>query len=287
VRDAVTPPVTAPTGAELDLDNPPERARPRYRWRGPLAVAVAAVLVGAAAGAAVRAATAGTPPPALPQAEISFVEAHLDGSAVVTVRLTVHNSAPAPVVVSDFVAGGVATTQVTEHVNRPVPGHGTTSILASMTADCSRTLVFTPLKAQLRLGDGAVVDAVPQRELASAGGLCRLVRSELPDGWWDPWPQVTVRPVGEYLEVTMPALDAGASLAGIFAGQTIFAYVRAPEPLGNGYKPIYLLPPKGCVLSDTRRMPTGLKFLLTGTGGLRTRYVPVGPELARWLLRRC
>jgi hypothetical protein len=286
VRDAVTPPVIAPTGAELDLDVPPLGARRRRRWFWPFAVVLTVVLVGAATGAALRTVTAGALPPTLPQAELGYVEAHLDGSTTATLRLTVHNPAESPVLVSDVVATGIAEGRISEPVRRTVEGGETAAVLFTVTADCNRSLTFTALDVQVRLADGTTVDAVPTRALASAGGLCRLMRAQLPDGWWDPWPEATARPVGDNLELTLPPLEPGRKLAGIWAGGTILDY-GSPELVGTAYPAITLKPPNGCVLDQARRMPTGLKVLLTGTDGLRTRYVVVGPELARWLLRRC
>jgi hypothetical protein len=286
----VTPPVFAlqpGSGAELDLDSPTAHHAAGRRWRGPVALLVAVVLIGASIGAVTRTLTAGTPPPALPQAELGFAEAHLDGDTVATLRVTVHNSSAAAVTVTSFEAEGIHTERVTAAVGRQVPPHATTAILVPVSADCTRSLIFTDLNAVLHLGDGTTVRAVPDRDLASAGGLCRQLRAALPDGWWDLWSGVTVRPVGDNLELTMPALEPGASLAGVWIGQTLLAYAAAAEPVGDVYKPIQLLPPDRCIVASGDRVPTGLRILLTGEGGLRNRYVVLGPDLARWIMRRC
>ena len=274
-------------GPELDLDSPAVAPGVRRRHRGLLALLVAGLLLGAGAGAVTRTLTAGTPPPPLPQANLAFAEAHLDGDTIATLRLTVHNSAATAVTVTEFEADGIRTERITAPVRRTVAPHSTAAFLVPVAADCSRTLVFKALKAQLRLSDGTAVPAVAQRTLTSAGGLCRQVRAALPDGWWDPWAGVTLRPVGEYLELTLPPLNPGASLAGVWVGKTLLAYLHAAEPVGNRYKPILLVPPRDCVIANGERLPTGVRILLTGEGGLRNRYVVIGPDLARWLLKRC
>jgi len=273
--------------AELDLDSPAAVPRARRRYRGTLALLVAALLIGASLGAVTRTLTAGTPPPPLPQAILTFGGAHLDGDTVATLRVTVHNSAATAVTVTAFEADGIRTGRVTERVRTTVEPHTTAAVLVPVAADCSRTLVFTALKAQLRLADGGVVPAVPDRTLASAGGLCRQLRAALPNGWWDPWAGVTLRPVGPHLELTLPPLDPGGSVAGVWVGKTLLSYATAAEPVGNRYKPILLVQPRNCVVANGDRVPTGLNILLTGRGGLRNRYVVVGPDLARWLMQRC
>jgi hypothetical protein len=285
----VTPPVFDLTqrSAELDLDVPATGYRPRRAWRVPLVAAIAALLVSAAAGAAIRTLTAGSPPLALPQAELAFVEAHLDGETVATLRVTVHNAARAPVRVTSFEAEGIRDGHLSVPVDQVVPAEGTIAVRVSVSADCSRSINAKPLRAQLRFADGGTVTAVPSRDLVSAGGLCRQVRGAMPDGWLDPWPGVTIEPAGENLVLTMPPLEPGASLAGVWVGKTLLGYARAPEPVGDSYRPIVLVPPVVCLLDEESRMPTGLRILLTGHGGLRDRYVVVGPDLARWLMRRC
>jgi hypothetical protein len=275
------------TDAELDLDSPVADRAARRRWRGPLALLVTAVLVGAAAGAVTRTLTANPPPPAPPQAELGFAEGHLDGGTVATLRLTVHNSASNPVTVTGFEADGVRAERVTQQVRRIVPGGETVMLLVPVTADCTRTLIFTPLEAVVRFADGGTVPAVPDRSLASAGGLCRQLRAELPDGWWDPWAGATARPVGDDLQVTLPPLDPGATIVGVWAGQAILSYTGPPAPAPDGSLSLVLAPPRHCVVSPGDRVPTGLRVLLTrgGENGLRMRHTPLGPEVARWLLR--
>ena len=274
-------------GPELDLDSPAVAPGGRRRHRGLLALLVAGLLLGAGAGAVTRTLTAGTPPPPLPQANLAFAEAHLDGDTIATLRLTVHNSAATAVTVTEFEADGIRTERITAPVRKTVAPDSTAAFLVPVAADCSRTLVFKALQARLRMSDGTVVPAVPERALGSAGGLCRQLRAALPDGWWDPWAGVTLRPVGGYLELTLPPLDPSASLAGVWVGKTILAYAAPAEPVGNRYKPILLVPPRDCVIANGERLPTGIRVLLTGDGGLRNRYVVIGPELARWLLQRC
>jgi hypothetical protein len=292
VQAVVTPPVSAlhpAPDAELDLDVAPVDPRPRGHWRAALALFLVAVLVGAASGAVLRTLTAGTPPPALPQAELGFVEGHLDGGTIATLRLTIRNGSPVPVAIDRFEAAGIRTDRVTVPVRRTVPGRGTTAMLLPVNVDCTRTLVFSALEARVILGDGTAVPAVTARRLAAAGGLCRQLRGELPEGWWDPWSGVTHRMVGDNLELTLPPVDPGVGLAGVWVGDTLLATVPPRVVLvGNRYPPFQLMPPDHCVLGDGARMPTGVRILLAGgTRGLRTRYVVIGPDLARWLLRRC
>jgi hypothetical protein len=85
----------------------------------------------------------------------------------------------------------------------------------------------------------------------------------------------------------MPPLDPGASLAGVWVGPKLLDYTEAAQPVGNTYKPILLVPPRDCVVTNGARAPTGLSILLTGRTGLRNRYVVIGPDLARWVMRRC
>jgi hypothetical protein len=285
----VTPPIVDFTrrGAELDLDAPATTAARRQRWRGPAVAAVAALLVSGAVGATLRTLTAAAPPPALPQAALTFVEAHLDGDTMATLGVTVHNAGQAPVTVASFEADGVRPGHLSHALGVTVPPEGTTTMRVTVVADCRRSIDVSPLRTQIRLADGTSVTAVPSHELKSAGGLCRRVRAELPDGWWDPWLGVTVEPDGENMRLTLPALDPGASLAGVWVGKTLLGYKTPPEPVGNTYRPLTLLPPSQCLLADEPRLPTGLRILLTGRSGLRDRYVVVGPSLARWLLHRC
>jgi hypothetical protein len=112
----VTPPVFAlrpDEAAELDLDSPAVVPRARRRRRGTLALFVAALLVGAGLGAVTRTLTAGTPPPPLPQANLAFGGAHLDGDTVATLRVTVHNGADTAVTVTAFEADGIRAGRVT------------------------------------------------------------------------------------------------------------------------------------------------------------------------------
>ena len=284
----MTPPIVdLRRGAELDLDAPPATVPRGRRWRGPAVALVAALLVSAGVGATLRTLTADPPPPALPQAELAFVEAHLDGNTVATLGVTVHNAGTAPVTVTSFEAEGIRPGRLSQPLDVTVQPEGTTSVRISVTADCRRSLDASPLHARLHMTDGTTVTAVPSRELASAGGLCRQVRAALPDGWWDPWTGVSVELDGDDLRLTLPRLDPGASLAGVWVGKTLLAYAAAPEPAGGTYRPITLVPPEGCILDTESRLPTGLRILLTGRSGLRDRYVVVGPSLARWLLYHC
>ena len=286
----MTPPIAGLTrrGAELDLDAPATNAPRRQRWRAPAIAMVAALLVSAAVGATLRTITADAPPPVLPQAELAFIEAHLDGNTVATLGLTVHNGGVTPVTVASFEADGVHSGHLSRRLDVTVPAKGMTAIRVSVTADCRRSIDASPLRAQVGMADGTTVTAVPSRELGSAGGLCRQVRAALPDGWWDPWEGVTVAPDGENLRLTLPALEPGAILSGVWVGKTIFAQQSLPVLVGNRYQPITLLPPPDCILDAEPRLPTGLHILIAnGKSGLRDRYVVVGPALARWLLRRC
>jgi hypothetical protein len=285
----MTPPIVDLTrrGPELDLDAPAQTAPGRRRWRGPAIAVVAALLVGAAVGATLRTLTAAPPPPALPQAELAFVEAHLDGGTMATLGVTVHNAGTAPVTVASFEADGVRPGHLSHALDVTVPAEGTTTTRVTVAADCRRSINASPLRVQLRMTDGTSVTAVPSRRLDSAGGLCRQVRAELPDGWWDPWPEVTVEPDGESMRVTLPTLEPGTKLAGVWVGRTLLGYTPAAEPVAGTNPPIMLVLPDKCVLADEPRLPTGLRILLTSRSGLRDRYVVVGPTLARWLLRRC
>jgi hypothetical protein len=286
----MTPPVftlNPEPGAELDLDTPVTGPRRQRRWRGPLALFVAVVLVGASAGAVTRTLTAGTPPPPPPQAELSFATAHLAGDTVASLRLTVHNFGGSAITVTALEAEGIRDGRVTAAVDGTVPAGQTAAFLVPVDADCTRSLIFTSLEAQVRLADGETVPAVPDRVLASAGGLCRQLRAALPDGWWDPLPGVTGRVVGDRLELTLPPLDPGVKLAGVWVGQTLLATESPPVLVGTSYPSIRLLPPAGCPVATGDRVPTGVKILTTGNQRLRSRYSVIGPDLARWLLRGC
>lgn len=285
----MTPPIVDLTrrGAELDLDAPAQSAPRRQRWRGPAVAVVAALLVGAAVGATLRTMTAAPPPPAIPQAELAFLEAHLDGDTMATLGVTVHNAGTAPVTVASFEADGVRPGHVSHALGVAVPPEGTTTMRVTVTADCRRSIDASPLRVQLRMTDGTSVTPVQSRQLDSAGGLCRQVRAELPDGWWDPWPEVAVVPAGESMRVTLPTLEPGTKLAGVWVGKTLLGYTPVPPPVAGAHPPIMLALPDKCVLDDEPRLPTGLRILLTSPGGLRDRYVVVGPALAHWLLSRC
>ena len=283
----MTPPIVDPTrrGAELDLDAPASTV-PRQRWRGPAIAMVAALLVGAGGGATLRTLTADPPPPVLPQVELGFVEAHLDGDTVATLGVTVHNAGRTPVTVASFEADGVHPGHLSQPLHVTVPSGGTSTMRVTVTADCRKSIDASPLAAEVRMTDGTTATAVPSRQLASAGGLCRQVRGALPDGWWDPWPGVKVEVTEAKLILTLPPLGDGANLSGVWAGKTILTYQERPELVGDRYPPITLLPPDVCLPEP--RLPTGLRILVAGTpSGLLDRYVVVGPTLARWLLRYC
>jgi len=286
----MTPPIVDLTrrGAELDLDSPASSGPRRQRWRGPAIATVAALLIGAGAGAALRTLTADAPPPVLPQAVLGFVEAHLDGDTVATLGVTVHNAGRAPVTVASFEADGIRAGHLSQPLHVTVPAGGTTTMRVTVAADCRKSIDATPMRAQLRMADGTTTTAVSSRQLGSAGGLCRQVRAALPDGWWDPWPGVKVEVAGDNLRLTLPPLGEGAILSGVWVGKTILTYPDPPEVVGDRYPPITLLGPTDCVLNGEPRVPTGLRILIAGTpSGLQDRYVVVGPDLARWLLRRC
>jgi len=286
----MTPPIVDLTrrGAELDLDSPASGGPRRQRWRGPAIATVAALLIGAGAGATLRTLTADAPPPVLPQAELSFVEAHLDGDTKATLGVTVHNAGRLAVTVASFEADGIHAGHVSQPLHVNVPSEGTSTVRITVDADCRKSIDATPLHAQLRMTDGTTTTAVPSRQLGSAGGLCRQVRAALPDGWWDPWPGVKVEVSGETLRLTLPPLGPGAILSGVWVGQTILTYPNPPKLVGDRYLPITFAAPGDCILDGERRLPTGLRILIAGTPtGLQDRYVVVGPDLARWLLRRC
>lgn len=264
---------------------PPRRLLP--------AVLLAATLLGMACATGVQAASRTTPPPPTPRVvtTVAVRTALLDPTPVALLEVTVNNRDTVPVTVREIGVGGVgvAGTSRTPSGRGLAAGQGRT-FEVRVPLDCSGTDAAVP-------PDVAVTVTAPGRVTTAAvaapsgrsinEGLCATAASTLPAGWRHPVLSRGVRAEGDRASVLVAGLPSGTvGLAAVRAG-TLWLPVLASRVAPDGTGSLTLGPP----VADCRTLPSGATLpaglaVLTRDGTSRPPevYVPVGPDLSRWLL---
>ncbi len=280
--------------AELDLDLDAEPAALASGGRRPLSALAAVLLLGILAGAWGRSAL-GTPSPITrPQVSAST---RLSGFtpadpllAVLQVVVTNHDLVTHRIVEVAASGDGLAGSAIRPGV--ALPPDGSLTLQVSAPVHCPAAGGGTgadPLRVGVRLdGDtGPVVNAVAVGDGALPGHTCVALQADLPAGWQrQAGATVQLSATGATVRVHDLPADADA-VGGVGADGWLVPMAEGPVPVRTRSATLELLPISPlCTDPGTRDvLPVGLQLqVLRTSGGLEQVYLPVGPQLAGWLL---
>jgi hypothetical protein len=238
-----------------------------------------------------------SPSPSAPATSGSGARA---AEVVIAFRLRVDNPGSGAVQVTSLVLEGVSRTTSVLPLDLRVAGRETSTIDVTARADCSADREPATVRAWLRISgagdsDPELVRIAPSRALSRVGGLCSEVNAELPNGWRAPLQASTTRLDGLDLELTIENLPT-TRLAGLLVDDRLLPTVFVGEelvtttarPQAGGVTQLRLQGPPPCIqFSGSAPIPSTVRLLAEGEGGIQQRLVVVGPALTRWLRLDC
>lgn len=298
-----------------DLDAPPESGPADGRGRSGLVLLLAVALAGLALGG--LAGSLRAPDPAAsspPAATVTARETYLDlpastdptgptgptGVPVMVLRLQVDNPAATAIRLTRLTLDGVGRERTVLALDVPVAAGASAAVDVSVRPDCSPRRAPALLRARLTVAGSDIKDltgiaVAPSGPLSRAGGVCSLLETGLPRGWRTLLVADSARQEGADLVITVPDLS-GAGLDGSVIDNrllpTVFVsdhLIRSSAQVLPGEQTRLTLngPPTCIAFTRTVPIPSTLRLLAQGEGGMQQRLVVVGPELTRWLRLDC
>jgi hypothetical protein len=280
---------------DVDLDqDEPARGCPTGTGRVAallLVLCLAGLLGAVAVRAGQKPAPVATPPRAVATVEVDATQ--LNPLPTGVLQVTVYNRDVSPIHAVEVVATGAGIAgRVAVPLDRLVESGSAERVRVEVPLTCGRLVDDSgpPVVSVLLTGaDGgrATVATWPTGPRA-AEGLCQTALAELPGGWPVP---VVLRSFQAQIgaaTVSVAALPSGASAAAtVRAGSW-----RLPVLASHGFGPDGVAtltvgrPAPDCAAPSARPvLPVGLEIVVSGpVAGPVPVYVPVGPDLARWLL---
>jgi hypothetical protein len=212
-------------------------------------------------------------------------------TGVIEVVVDNRDSAPARIAMVEASGSGVRQV-VTTQVDQPVAAGALRRVQVSVPLNCGRLVDDVgPPTVVVGVSTGAG-PLTPFTAIATGPamtqGLCPSAMEQLPEGWHD---RVVLR------HLTADDAHLTLSVGGLPAGTTEVLYVRADDwslvitsppqaPVDGEVSLTVLRPVPDCFALPARpTLPAGVQIMVSGPrDGPQLLYLPVGPDLSRWLL---